>query len=93
MKEGKIDVIQEWVKGSGYKCGSFGASSITNREIAVGDFDGNLSIIDIETGKPTFQVKAHNSVINCIDAIGGSGNIGPAEIVTGSRDSKLLINH
>lgn len=86
MKEGKLEIIQEWVKGNGYKCSTFGASSITNRELAVGDFDGKMSILDIETGKSTFEVHEHKSIINTIDGIGGSGNIGPAEILTGGRD-------
>jgi WD40 repeat protein len=90
MKDGKIENTHEWIHGGGYKCSTFGASSITNREIALGDFDGNVSIIDIETGKPSFQVKGHKSIINTIDGIGGSGNIGPAEIVTGSRDGNFI---
>jgi WD repeat-containing protein 92 len=88
LKEGKIELINEWIQGGGYKCSTFGASSLTNRELAIGDFDGNISIIDIETGTSKFQVKGHKSIINSIDGVGGSGNIGPAEIITGSRDGK-----
>lgn len=29
------------------------------RSIAIGDFQGNLSIIDLETSQDTFNVKAH----------------------------------
>lgn len=89
MKEGALELVHEFVQGNGYKCSTFGASSLTNRELALGDFDGNVSIIDLEKGKPSFQVKGHKSIINSIDGIGGSGNIGPAELLTGSRDGKL----
>lgn len=75
-------------KELGIKCGTFGASSFTNRELAMGDFNGNLTIIDLEKGKESFSVKAHKSIINGIDGIGGTGNIGPAEIITAGRDGK-----
>jgi len=39
----------------------------------------------LEKGENTYKVKGHDSIINCIDAIGGSG-FGPPEIVTGGRD-------
>lgn len=91
MNEGKLEIINEIVQGNGYKCSTFGASSLTNRELAVGDFDGNVSILDLEKGKPNFNVKGHNSIINTIDGIGGFGNIGPAEIITGGRDGSAKI--
>jgi len=47
-----------------------------------------LTIIDLEKGKESFSVKAHKSIINGIDGIGGTGNIGPAEIITAGRDGK-----
>jgi len=45
-----------------------------------------LTVFDIEKCQPSFSVKAHNSIINQMDAIGGTGNIGSPEIITGSRD-------
>ncbi len=37
--------------------------------------------------KPVFSVRAHESLINCIDGAGGPGSeLGPPEIVTGGRD-------
>jgi hypothetical protein len=86
MNQGKLDLVTEFIKDSGFKSSSFGASSFTNRELAVGDYDGYLSILDLEKGEPSFKVKAHKSIINCIDGIGGTGNIGPAEIITAGRD-------
>jgi hypothetical protein len=57
----------------------------------MGDFNGNLIIIDLEKGKESFSVKAHKSIINGIDGIGGTGNIGPAEIITAGRDGKNFL--
>jgi len=55
----------------------------------VGDFDGNLEIYDLETKKAFFAVKAHDQMINCIDAVGGLGvGYGAPEIVTGGRDGE-----
>jgi hypothetical protein len=86
MNSGKLELVNEFNKEIGLKCCTFGASSFTNRELAVGDYDGNLSIIDLERGEASFKVKAHKSIINAIDGIGGTGNIGPAEIITAGRD-------
>ena len=46
----------------------------------------------LRKGKETFSVKAHKSIINGIDGIGGRGNIGPAEIITSSRDGNIIFN-
>jgi WD repeat-containing protein 92 len=88
--EGKMKLIHEFVKGSGYKCTTFGASSLTPRSIAMGDFSGNLSILDLETLKESYSVKAHEGIINTIDGAGGSG-FGPPEIVTGGRDGCVRV--
>ncbi len=58
-----------------------------DRAVACGDYDGFLTIYDVESGKSKFQVKAHNQIINCMDGVGGKGpEYGAPEIVTGSRD-------
>lgn len=85
--------VEQFNKESGFKCASFGASSFSKREIAVGDYDGYLNIYDLEKCQSSFSVKAHSSIINNMDAIGGTGNIGPAEIVTAGRDGKYLSYH
>jgi len=90
MNSGKLELLTEFIKDFGFKCCTFGASSFTNREIACGDYDGNLSIFDLEKGEASFKVKAHKSIINNIDGIGGTGNCGPAEIITAGRDGILI---
>ena len=78
-------------KSSGCKCSSFGASPVGKLHLAVGDFNGNLEIYDLETKKPIYSVKAHDQMINCLDAIGGQDiGYGAPEIVTGGRDGILI---
>jgi hypothetical protein len=39
-----------------------------------------------------FKVKAHESIINCIDGVGGLGiGKGAPEIATGSRDGRVKV--
>ncbi len=58
--------------------------------MAWGSFDGKLNITDVEQKKTFFSVKAHDSIINCIDALGGEFGYGAPEIITGSRDGSYL---
>lgn len=88
LKHGNLEVTQECEKQGAFKCGTFGASSLEERHLATGDFDGRMCVWDLErTDLPLYHVKAHESIINCIDGIGGLniGN-GAPEIVTGGRD-------
>jgi hypothetical protein len=73
----------------GIKCATFGACLPNKTDIAFGDFAGDLSIADIETGKIYYSVKAHTAIVNSIDGIGGLDiGYGAPEIVTGGRDGK-----
>ena len=49
-----------------FRCSTLETSNISNRQIATGDFSGNLSIWDLETMKPEKTVKAHADVLTCI---------------------------
>ena len=87
MNKGKLDLTSEFIKENGFKCCTFGTSSFASRDLAVGDFEGNLIIYDLEKGTPSFEIKkAHKSLIHAIDGIGGSGNIGSNELVTVGKD-------
>lgn len=62
--------------------------------MSIGDFNGNLNIYDIERlDKPIYTAKAHNSMINSIDACGNgiSNGFGNNEIVTGSKDGSVKL--
>lgn len=74
----------------GIKCGTFGACLPGKADYAFGDFKGELNIVDLETGKIFYSVKAHETLVNCIDGIGGLDiGYGAPEIVTGGRDGKF----
>jgi WD40 repeat protein len=92
LKEGKMDLVKEYEKENGLKTATFGSSSISQRDIAVGDFKGFLNIYDIETGKEKYKVQAHKQIINSIDGIGSAGpEYGSEELVTGSRDGAVKV--
>ena len=92
MNKGQLELVSEFQKEYGFKCSTFGAASLSSRDLAVGDFEGNLIIYDLVKGTPNYQIKkAHKSIINAMDAIGGTGNIGPAEIITAGRDGSAKI--
>jgi len=93
IDQGDVKLIKETEKGAALKCSTFGASSLANRHLATGDFNGNLHIWDLEKiHVPVFTAKAHSEIINAIDAVGGLGiGEGAPEIVTGSRDGIVKI--
>ena len=54
------------------KCGTFGASSLSQRHLATGNFEGKLQIFDLERlAVPTFSAQAHAGIINQVDGAGG----------------------
>lgn len=85
--------IAEAEKANGIKCGTFGASSFEQRQVATGDYKGTMNVWDVENlDKPIFSVDGHSSIINCIDAVGGLNvGYGAPEIATGSRDGSVKI--
>ncbi|TWW78388.1 dynein axonemal assembly factor 10 [Takifugu flavidus] len=93
VQRGEVQLIKEVEKPKPLKCGTFGATSLQQRHIATGDFDGNLSIWNLEMpGTPVYTVKAHKEIVNCIDGVGGLGMAdGAPEIVTGSRDGTVKV--
>ena len=69
------------------KCSTFGACLPNKSDLAFGDFNGDLNIVDLETGKIYYSVKAHQTLVNSIDAVGGSETgFGAPEIATAGRD-------
>lgn len=79
-------------KQFGFKCSTFGASQTGELQVALGDFDGNLILYDLEKQAISFQTKAHAGIVNSIDAIGGLDvGYGAIEIVTGGRDGCVRV--
>ena len=92
--EGRLKLLADVTKTRGYKCGSFGASTLSERAIAVGDFSGKLTIIDLETRQEMYSVQAHTGILNSIDGAGGgesAGAYGPPELLTGGRDGIVRV--
>jgi len=93
LDNGKLKNIAMKEQAAGIKCGTFGASSLEERNIATGDFGGSVSIHDLEDMRaPIWNVKGHESLVNCIDGCGGLNiGCGAPELVTGGRDGTVKI--
>lgn len=88
LNKGNPDLVKEITTESGVKCGTFAASSIEDRHLATGSYEGKLVVYDLEQpNTPVFQQQAHAGIINAIDGCGGVEiGYGAPEIVTGGRD-------
>lgn len=86
LNENDIQIFQEYEKSVAIECATFQASSIMKRHLAVGNYEGDLDIVDLEySAKSLYTVKAHQGLIYCIDGIGGLGiGCGAPELVTGT---------
>ncbi|KAK7902131.1 hypothetical protein WMY93_018900 [Mugilogobius chulae] len=74
VQHGEAQLVKEVEKPKPIKCGTYGATSLQQRHIATGDFEGNLNIWNLETPEvPVYSAKAHKEIINCIDGVGGLG--------------------
>jgi len=94
LDTGKLNAVSSRDVSQGLKCASFGAASLEERNVAVGDFAGSVSILDLEdpSAKPVWTVKGHETLVNCIDGCGGLNiGCGAPELVTGSRDGCVKV--
>ena len=81
------------VRPHGIKCSTMGASSVANH-LAVGDFGGQLTIVDIERGgQEVYSSQAGGGqIINAIDGVGGAGSqYGAPELVTAGKDGLVRV--
>ncbi|CAG9460938.1 unnamed protein product [Pedinophyceae sp. YPF-701] len=89
------DLVQtlEIEKPKAFRCGTFGASGLLDRQLATGDFAGKLCIWDLERpNQPIFDVQAHASIVNQIDGFGGQARgCGSPEMVTCGRDGCVRV--
>jgi len=92
LSKGEMKLVKQVEKPKQFKCGTFGASSIEDRYLATGDFEGRVGIWDLErTEVPIWSTKGHDVIINCIDGCGGTVGAGAPELVTGSRDGSVKV--
>ena len=88
-----VKLNKELEKKAAFKCGTFGASSLRERHLATGNFEGYLQLWDSQRlEKLPADVKAHTSIVNAIDGAGGQrSGYGPPELVTGGRDGCVRV--
>ena len=90
--KGRLRLDIEYIRDFPSKCCTFGISSFSSSDLALGDFDGNFQILNLEKGKANLDIKkAHQGIIHDIDAIGSKNGIGPPEVVTGGKDGMVKI--
>ena len=89
LNKTELTMTKEFSLDKGVKSMSFG---LGNNLLTLGDFGGTLTVLDLEKFKPAFTVKAHDAIINGLDALGGAAtDFGASEIVTGSRDGSVRV--
>lgn len=72
LKGPELKLVKEVEKPSSFKCGTFGASSLADRHLATGSFDGKMQVWDVEnTREPIYDIQAHASIVNALDGCGG----------------------
>ncbi len=93
MTRGDCELAAELERPKSFKCGTFQASTLAERHLATGNFDGELATWDLERlSQPVFCVpKAHDTIINAIDGCGGLKGAGAPEIATGGRDGAVHV--
>lgn len=98
LRVSELDGREAELKGEAEKerairCGTFGASSLAERHFATGDFGGYLQMWDLEALRqpPAWEVKAHESIVNCVDGCGDTSTGGAPELATGGRDGCVRV--
>ncbi|KAK9818367.1 hypothetical protein WJX72_011381 [[Myrmecia] bisecta] len=93
LQGAELKMTKEVERPASFKCGTFGASGLLDRQLATGNFNGQLQLWDLErTEQPTFSAQAHASIINQVDGCGGqSKGYGPPELVTCGRDGCVRV--
>nr|XP_034177020.1 WD repeat-containing protein 92 [Osmia lignaria] len=93
LSSGELKIIKDIERSQPVKCGTFKASSLKDRYLATGDFQGKLNIYNLEDPSiPIYTAKAHNEIINAIDGVAGqSVGCGAPELVTGSKDGSVKV--
>ncbi|XP_077522310.1 dynein axonemal assembly factor 10 [Amblyomma americanum] len=85
-----VNKTQQLPHPRGVRCGTFAPSSLEERNVTTGGFDGKWRIWDIDyPNEPVVCVRGHSTIINCIDGIGGSD--GSPAVVTGCKDGSLKV--
>ena len=54
LNQGQLELLSDWEKEEGIKCGTFKASPVSIRDVATVNYKGKLVIYDIEKGAPKY---------------------------------------
>lgn len=92
INETQLNKQARYTFDSAIKCSTYSASNTTDRYLTTGDYMSNLCIIDINNQKsstPTVlyhtKVNKNDSIINCIDGIGGLNGGQPIELAAATK--------
>ncbi|XP_050444112.1 dynein axonemal assembly factor 10-like [Adelges cooleyi] len=93
LDEDDIRTVHEYEKQTSIECATFRASAFNKIHLAVGNYEGNLEILDLDySGKSVYTAKAHQGLIYSVDGVGGLGiGCGAPELVTGGKDGSVKI--
>jgi hypothetical protein len=62
----ELKKVLETETGASFKCGTFGASGLAERQLATGDFNGFLRVFDLEnTREPIMKIQVRKC--HCLD--------------------------
>ncbi|KAL0089720.1 WD40-repeat-containing domain protein [Phycomyces blakesleeanus] len=93
IQDNMLFLANETETDTAIRCGTLGAADAHTRQLATGDFEGQLQLWDTQRMEiPVASVKAHDTLINAIDGAGGVISPGGArELVTGGRDGFVKV--
>ncbi|KAM3567719.1 hypothetical protein VYU27_010140, partial [Nannochloropsis oceanica] len=96
LSGGELKKTAEAEHKHSFKCSTFGASTLEERNLATGDWSGGLSVWDLDhlSSGPSLSLStAHAGIINTIDGVGGleGRGHGAPELVTGSKDGCVRV--
>jgi len=93
IEEDGLKSVTQVEKKAAFKCLSFGLSRAPVRLLATGDFDGNVCVWNLDQPHhPSFSTKGHQTLVNAVDACGGTSRGGGApELVSAGRDGLVRL--
>ena len=92
LQKDELAEIKTQTFGKGLKTCAFNYyTESTAPTLAIGDLSGKLFIYDMEKEKVSYEVQAHQVMVNTLDTVGGLIGKGAVEIVTGGRDGRVKL--
>lgn len=101
LDDNKLNKTSRYTLDNPIKCSTYNASNKQQRYITIGDYKGNVSIIDIgnnsnKQSQPTVlyttKASSNNNIVNSIYAVGGIYGGEPIEIASATKDCVRLFD-